>query len=154
VSRYKAEADPRIASPHAWKVVDTETNQTLLRSNHAHCINYASDLNRYDDARAKLNEILPPLPVQAQPDPMGDLLQHALVTFADWEIPLYALGTRVIHKPSGVECVVKAYCAWEPPVIIYGLEQVNGPWLPSYSHASDIALVVPVDSAHDGGDES
>lgn len=56
-------------------------------------------------------------------------LDRYRMLFDKYETPVYSIGQLVRQKSSGKICEVRGFAAYNPPIIVYQLQEVDGPYL-------------------------
>lgn len=72
---------------------------------------------------------------------LNDTVAHIANIWGPYELPRFGLNERVRHIPTDKKCLVKGYMGWTPPILLYSLEEVDGPQLPHLTPLSDIAHI-------------
>jgi hypothetical protein len=76
----------------------------------------------------------------------NELIALHVNTWGAYEVPRHGIDARVRHKPTGKVCLVRGFCAFTPPIVLYALTEVEGTQLPELVPLSDIEAV----TAHSG----
>lgn len=85
---------------------------------------------------------------------LNDTVAHIANIWGPYELPRFGLNERVRHIPTDKKCLVKGYMGWTPPILLYSLEEVDGPQLPHLTPLSDIAHIAALAVGYEKGREA